>query len=56
MFNEDIKRIKACIKYKDYYSALEYTILIKENYINIEKQYFEKIIKNIKQGNYKKIF
>lgn len=53
MFKEDVRRIKACIEYKDYYSALQYGILIKDNYKDKERIYFEDIIKNIKTGNVK---
>lgn len=56
MFEIDKRRIKACIEYKDYYSALQYAILIKENYIDTEKECLKNIIKNIKTGNYKKLF
>lgn len=56
MFKEDLKRIKACIEYEDFYSALEYAILIKNSYDDKEKEYFENIIKCIKLGKYKKIF
>lgn len=55
MFEKDVKRIKACIEYKDYYTALEYAILIKENYKSQEKEYFENIIKHIKLGDYNKV-
>ena len=55
MFEEDIKRITACIKYEDYYSALEYAILKKGNYRNKEREYLEKIVKFIKDGTYKEI-
>lgn len=53
MFEIDLKRIKACIYYEDYYSALIYINLILENYtIEEHKQYFYVIIKMIKTGNY----
>lgn len=52
MFEKDVKRIKACINHKDYYSALEYAILVKDRYVNREKNYFEDIIKGIKIGDY----
>jgi len=55
MFKEDIKRIKACINYNDYYSALEYAILKKEKYKNNERKYLEIIIKFIKEGKYEEI-
>ncbi len=55
MFEEDLKKIKACIEYEDYYSALEYAILIKDNYKNKEREYFENMIRNIKTGNIKEL-
>lgn len=53
MFEIDIKRIRACIDHKDYYSALQYAILVKHNYVSSERKYFEMIIKNIKTGDLK---
>lgn len=53
MFEIDIRRIRACIDHKDYYSALQYAILVKDNYVSSEKKYFEMIIKNIKTGDLK---
>ena len=50
MFETDIERIKACILYEDYYSAMEYAILVKDKYENKEKEYFENVIKLVKQG------
>lgn len=55
MFEIDKKRIEACIKYKDYYSALEYAILVKDKYISNEKSFFERIIRYVKSGEYYKI-
>lgn len=55
MFNTDIRRIKACIDYKDYFSALEYALLVKDNYTDKNKHYFEDIIKYVKEGSYEKI-
>lgn len=55
MFNADKKRVKACIEYDDYYSALIYINLIIERYNNNEKIYFELIRKNIKSGKYQEI-
>ncbi len=55
MFVEEIKRIKACIEYQDYYSAMEYAILVKDNYKNKEKNCLDNIIKDIKEGNYEKV-
>ncbi len=55
MFENDIKRIKACIDHNDYFSALEYAIIVKDRYIKREKRYFERIIEKIKVGDYKKI-
>lgn len=37
MFEIDKKRIKACIEHDDYFSALEYAILVKDNYGKREK-------------------
>lgn len=55
MFKTDVRRIESCIYYKDYFSALEYAILVKDNYIDENKFYFEQIIKYIKDGSYEKI-
>lgn len=55
MFKEDVKRIKACIEYKDYYVALEYAIIVKDKYVDNEKDYFEKVIRNVKSADYNKI-
>ncbi len=55
MFEKDIKRIKACMEYKDYYSALQYASIMKENYKDKERVYLEEIIKDIKEGDYNKI-
>lgn len=52
MFEIDRKRIEACIYYKDYYSALLYSMLIKDNYEDKERDYIENIIKKIKSGNF----
>lgn len=56
MFEIDIRRIVICIGYKDYYSAMEYALLVKGKYKNNQKDYFEGIIKNVKSGNYKKLY
>lgn len=53
MFEIDKRRIEACIEYKDYYSALEYSILVKDKYMCKEKSFFEKIIRHVKRGEYK---
>lgn len=55
-FQIDKKRVKACIEYKDYYSAMEYSILVKDLYKNKDKELFEELIKLIKNGHYEKIF
>ncbi len=55
MFREDIKRIKVCIQYQDYYSALQYAILVKKNYKDKERIDLEHIITCIKKGEYDKI-
>ena len=55
MFEEDIKKIKACIEYNDYYSAMEYAILVKDNYKDNQKRCFENIIKYVKSGHYYQI-
>lgn len=55
MFEVDKRRIEACIEYKDYYSALEYSILVKDKYKNKEKNFFERIIKSVKRGEYYEI-
>ena len=53
MFNEDVNRIKVCLEHNDYYSAMEYAMLVKDNYKNEERKYFEKVIKYVKEGDYK---
>lgn len=55
MFEEDVRRINACIEHKDYYSAMEYAILVKEKYKSVKRDYFEDIIRYIKNGDYEKI-
>ena len=50
MFETDIKRINACLAYRDYYSALQYAILVKDRYVQREKEFFDKIIKSVKNG------
>lgn len=52
MFEKDVKRIEACIEYNDYYSAMEYAILVKEKYKDNKKRYFENIIEYVKNGSY----
>lgn len=52
MFEIDKKRIESCIEHKDYYSALEYAIFVKDNYVKEEKNFFEHTIRNIKSGTY----
>ena len=34
MFDEDVNRIKVCLEHNDYYSAMEYAMLVKDNYKN----------------------
>lgn len=51
MFKTDIKRIKVCIKYNDYYSAMEYATIVKDKYEDNEKDYFQNVIKNVKNGD-----
>ena len=55
MFEEDVKKINACIEHKDYYSAMEYAIFVKEKYKSEKRKYFEDIIRYVKNGNYEKI-
>lgn len=55
MFEEDMKRINACIEHKDYYTAMEYAIMVKEKYKSVKRDYFEDIIRYIKNGDYEKI-
>lgn len=55
MFKIDLKRIKVCIEYEDYYSALLYINLIIENYNNEQRLYFEIIRNNIKSAKYEEI-
>jgi len=55
MFDEDIKRIKACIYYEDYYAALQYAITRKERYKDEQREFLEEIIRVIKNGNYQEI-
>ena len=51
----DIKLLKSCLKYEDYYSILEYITIIIEKYTGNEKEFLNEIIKNIKIGNYQKV-
>lgn len=55
MFEIDVRRIQACIDYKDYFGALEYAFLVKDNYTEKNKHYFEEIIKYVKDGSYEEI-
>lgn len=55
MFNEDIKKIKSCIEYKDYYNAMEYALFVKEKYKEEEKKMLNSIIIDIKNGEYDKL-
>ena len=55
MFEEDVKKINACIEHKDYYSAMEYSILVRNLYKNGERQYFESIIKYVKNSEYENL-
>ncbi len=55
MFDEDVNRIKVCLEHNDYYSAMEYAMLVKDNYKNEERKYFEKVIKYVKAGDYKNL-
>ena len=48
MFGKDVKRIIACIEHEDFYSAMEYAQLVKDNYTNKQKKYYEDIIKTVK--------
>ena len=51
MFEDDVKKINACIEYKDYYSAMEYAMLVKEKYKDEKNDYFEDIIRYVKNGD-----
>lgn len=55
MLSKDKERIKICIKYKDYYSLLEYAQLIKKNYDKSEQEIFNNLIQCVKTANYEKI-
>lgn len=55
MFEKDLKRIRACVEYEDYYAAMKYASLVKDNYESREKSYLEDIIKYIKLGDYNEI-
>ncbi len=52
MFKIDEKRIQSCIEHRDYCSAIEYAILVREKYKDKERDYFEKIISCFKSGKY----
>ena len=52
---EDIKRIKACCKCNDYFSALNYVELVIDKYTNKEKEFLLSIKTNIKSGNYEEV-
>ncbi len=55
MFEIDVKRIEACISHKDYYSAAEYSMMVKEKYTEEKRLFFETIIKEVQSGEYEKI-
>lgn len=55
MFEIDSRRIKACIEHKDYFSAVEYAILVKNNYLDKNKNFFENVIKYVGNGSYEKL-
>lgn len=55
MFEMDIRRIQACIDCNDYFGALEYAFLLKDNYTDKNKHYFEEIIKYVKDDSYEKL-
>lgn len=52
---EDIKRIKACLVYEDYYSMLIYITIVVDKYTGTNKEFLLKIMNNIKKGNYKEV-
>lgn len=53
MFEIDKKRVNACIEFDDYYSAMEYSLLVVDNYEKGEREFFENIIKLVKLGETK---
>lgn len=55
MFRTDVKRVSVCIKYKDYYSAMRYSMIVKDKYTFERKEYFEKVIKYVKNADYIKL-
>ena len=52
---EDLKRIKACLEFEDYYSILEYITIVIEKYTGKDKEFLLEIVKNIKCSNYKEV-
>lgn len=53
---EDIKRIKSCLPFEDYYSMLMYIVTIAiDKYTGKDKEFLLNIAKNIKKGNYKEV-
>lgn len=52
---EDIKRMKACLVYKDYYSILIYITIVIEKYTGKDKEFLLDIMHNVKKANYDKV-
>lgn len=52
IMEKDVKKLKACLNYKDYYSMLLYCNLIINNYYGSNKEILLHLISNIKKGNY----
>lgn len=52
---EDIKRLKACLPYKDYYSMLIYITIIIKKYTGTDKEFLLSIANSIKNGNYEEV-
>ena len=50
-----MEKIKACIEHEDYYTAMEFSILIKDYYEDEKKECLEKLINNVKSGSYENI-
>ena len=51
----DIKKLKACLEYDDYYAMLLYITMIIEKYTGENKEFLLQLQDNIKCGNYVEI-
>ena len=52
---KDIKRLKACMDYNDYYSMLIYITIIIDKCTGQNKEFLLNLVANIKKGNYEEV-